>query len=239
MRYNDAIEFILGLELFGIKMGLDNITRFLEHLGNPQNSFQSIHVAGTNGKGSVSSMLFAILKAAGYNAGMFTSPHLVDYRERVRTVRGVIDKRSLAEFVDGNRQFIKDARITFFEISTALAFWYFRKMKVDVAVIEVGLGGRLDATNVLKPKLSVITHIDYDHTKILGNSLTKIATEKAGIIKTGVPLVTGERRPELMAIFRDVCRERGTTLVKSAKSSAKIAFANGRMQFETGGVTAA
>ena len=222
MRYDDAIKFVYGLELFGIKMGLDNITRFLDHLGNPQNSFQSIHVAGTNGKGSVCSMLFSILKAQGYNAGVFTSPHLVDYRERVRTVQGAIDKRSVAEFVEKHHQFIVDARITFFEISTALAFWYFRKMGVDVAVVEVGLGGRLDATNVLKPRLSVITHIDFDHTKILGSTLEKIAVEKAGIIKSGVPLVTGERRPRLYEMFREVCKERQTTITRACATEEAI-----------------
>jgi dihydrofolate synthase / folylpolyglutamate synthase len=232
MRYDDAIKFVYGLELFGIKMGLDNITRFLDHLGNPQNSFQSIHVAGTNGKGSVCSILFSILKAQGYNAGVFTSPHLVDYRERVRTVEGAIDKKSVAEFVEKHRQFIVDARITFFEISTALAFWYFRKMGVDVAVVEVGLGGRLDATNVLKPRLSVITHIDFDHTKILGSTLEKIAVEKAGIIKSGVPLVTGERRPELYEMFREVCRERHTTITRPARPGKRYSFSNGLMRFD-------
>jgi dihydrofolate synthase/folylpolyglutamate synthase len=232
MRYDDAIKFVYGLELFGIKMGLDNITRFLDHLGNPQNSFQSIHVAGTNGKGSVCSMLFSILRAQGYNAGVFTSPHLVDYRERVRTVHGAIGKRSVAEFVEKHRQFIVDARITFFEISTALAFWYFRKMGIDVAVIEVGLGGRLDATNILRPKLSVITHIDFDHTKILGSTLEKIAVEKAGIIKSGVPLVTGERRPGLYEMFREVCRERHTTITRPAQPKKRYSFGNGLMRFD-------
>jgi dihydrofolate synthase / folylpolyglutamate synthase len=232
MRYDDAIKFVYGLELFGIKMGLDNITRFLDHLGNPQNSFQSIHVAGTNGKGSVCSMLFSILKAQGYNAGVFTSPHLVDYRERVRTVQGAIDKKSVAEFVEKHHQFIVDARITFFEISTALAFWYFRKMGVDVAVVEVGLGGRLDATNILKPRLSVITHIDFDHTKILGSTLEKIAVEKAGIIKSGVPLVTGERRPELYEMFRNVCKERQTTIARPTQPSKRYSFSNGLMRFD-------
>jgi dihydrofolate synthase / folylpolyglutamate synthase len=232
MHYDDAIKFVYGLELFGIKMGLDNITRFLDHLGNPQNSFQSIHVAGTNGKGSVCSMLFSILKAHGYNAGVFTSPHLVDYRERVRTAQGAIDKKSVAEFVGKHRQFIVDARITFFEISTALAFWYFRKMGVDVAVVEVGLGGRLDATNILKPRLSVITHIDFDHTKILGSTLEKIAVEKAGIIKSGVPLVTGERRPELYEMFREVCKERHTTITRPAQPRKRYSFSNGLMRFD-------
>ncbi len=231
MRYDDAIKFIYNLELFGIKMGLDNITRFLDHLGNPQDSFQSIHVAGTNGKGSVSSLLFSVLCKAGYKTGVFTSPHLVDFRERFRTDAGNIDKRSLAEFVGQNKQFIIDARITFFEISTALAFWYFRKMGVEVAVVEVGLGGRLDATNVIKPKVSVITHIDFDHTKNLGPTLDLIAREKAGIIKSGVPLVTGEKRAELLNLFRDTCKERGTKMFRSVKIARDFEYTAAGMRF--------
>jgi dihydrofolate synthase/folylpolyglutamate synthase len=156
----------------------------------------------------------------------------VDYRERVRTAQGAIDKRSVAEFVEKHRQFIVDARITFFEISTALAFWYFRKMGVDVAVVEVGLGGRLDATNILRPRLSVITHIDFDHTKILGSTLEKIAVEKAGIIKSGVPLVTGERRPQLYEMFREVCKERQTTITRPAQPRKRYSFSNGLMHFD-------
>jgi dihydrofolate synthase/folylpolyglutamate synthase len=231
MRYHDAIKFIYGLELSGIKLGLDNITRFLDHLGNPQRDYQSIHVAGTNGKGSVCAMLFSILKEAGYRTGAFTSPHLVDFRERIRTNLGAVDKRSLAEFVTKNHDFIVDARITFFEISAALAFWYFRKVGVEIAVIEVGLGGRLDATNVLTPELSVITHIDYDHTKILGTSLRQIAIEKAGIIRKSVPLVTGERRPELYQLFREVCRERGATISRPAKPSGQFTCRRQIMDF--------
>lgn len=232
MRYDDAIKFVFGLELFGVKMGLDNITRFLDHLGNPQLAYRSIHVAGTNGKGSVSSMLFAVLKEAGYRTGVFTSPHLVDFRERVRINQGIIDKRSVAEFVTKYQDFIVDGRITFFEISTALAFWYFRKMGVEIAVIEVGLGGRLDATNVLKPILSVITHIDYDHTKILGKSLREIAIEKAGIIKKSTPLVTGERRPELFQLFKEVCTAGGTTIVRPPVPSKRFTYRSDRMKFD-------
>ncbi len=231
MRYDDAIKFIYNLELFGIKMGLDNITRFLDHLGNPQESFQSIHVAGTNGKGSVSSLLFSVLCRAGYKTGVFTSPHLVDFRERFRTDAGNIDKRSLAQFVGQNQQFIIDARITFFEISTALAFWYFRKMGVEVAVVEVGLGGRLDATNVIKPRVSVITHIDFDHTKNLGPTLEHIAREKAGVIKAGVPLVTGEKRPELLDLFRSTCEERGTKLHRAVRISREFEYIPSGMRF--------
>ncbi len=232
MRYQEAIDFIYNLELFGIKMGLDNITRFLQHLGNPQSSYKTIHVGGTNGKGSVASMLYSVLREAGYSAGVFTSPHLVDYRERVRVDGFNIDKRSIAQFVGENKKFIEDARITFFEISTALALWYFHKCRVDVAVVEVGLGGRLDATNVLQPAASIITNVDFDHTKILGNTLEKIAIEKAGIIKQGVPLITGEGRREILKLFRDVCAERGTTLVRAARPRSPYRERNSTMQFE-------
>ncbi len=231
MRYDDAIDFIYNLELFGIKMGLGNITRMLQHLDNPQEAFKSIHIAGTNGKGSVAAMLFSILKAAGYRVGVFTSPHLVDFRERFRTDRGHIDKRSLARFIGDNQQFIRDARITFFEISTALAFWYFRKMAVEVAVVEVGLGGRLDATNILRPQLSVITDVDYDHTKILGNSLEKIAIEKAGIIKAAVPVVTGVRNRRIYALLRQICKERQTTITRAVSPPKKLTYDNGMMRF--------
>lgn len=234
MRYDDALHFIYNLELFGIKMGLGNITRMLAHIGNPQQTFRSIHVAGTNGKGSVASALFSILKAAGYRVGVFTSPHLVDFRERFRTYHGHIDKRSLAAFIGEHHQFITDGRITFFEISTALAFWYFRKMEVDVAVVEVGLGGRLDATNVLLPDLAIINDIDYDHTKILGNTLEEIALEKAGIIKPSVPVVTGVRNPEVYRLLRDICRERKTTISRPPAVPQDFAFRNGLMRFTLG-----
>jgi dihydrofolate synthase/folylpolyglutamate synthase len=212
-------------------MGLGNITRLLAHLGNPHHSYQSIHIAGTNGKGSVASLLFSILQAAGYRVGVFTSPHLVDFRERVRTYAGHIDKRSLARFIGENRRFIRDARITFFEISTALAFWYFRKVGVDIAIAEVGLGGRLDATNVLTPELSIITDIDYDHTKILGNSLEKIAVEKAGIIKRSVPVVTGVRRPQIYRLLRDICRERETSICRPSLPPTSFRYRGGHMSF--------
>jgi len=213
-------------------MGLDNITRFLQHLGNPQNSYHTIHIGGTNGKGSVASILYSILCEAGYSTGVFTSPHLVDYRERVRANGGHIDKRSLARFIEANQQFIKDARITFFEISTALALWYFREQQVDVGVVEVGLGGRLDATNVLNPEVSIITNVDFDHTKILGNTLEKIAFEKAGIIKRDVPLITGERRPEIIRQFRTICHERGTTLTRARRPRLPFSEHRGLMEFQ-------
>jgi dihydrofolate synthase/folylpolyglutamate synthase len=232
MRYNDAIHFIYNLELFGIKMGLGNITRMLEHLGNPQQSFRAIHIAGTNGKGSVAAMLFSVLKAAGYRVGVFTSPHLVDFRERFRTHRGVIGKQSLARFVGRHQKFIRDAHITFFEISTALAFWHFQRVGVEFAIAEVGLGGRLDATNVLKPELSVITNIDYDHTKILGSTLEKIAIEKAGIIKPGAPVVTGARQREVVALLRQIARERRTHLVRTPKTPANFDYKNRQMRFQ-------
>jgi dihydrofolate synthase/folylpolyglutamate synthase len=231
MRYSDAIHFIYNLELFGIKMGLGNITRMLAHIGNPESSFKSIHVAGTNGKGSVATLLFSILKAAGYRTGVFTSPHLVDFRERFQTNEGHIDKRSLARFIGENQKFIRDARITFFEISTALAFWYFQRRKVEIAIAEVGLGGRLDATNILKPEVSVITDIDYDHTKILGNSLEKIAIEKAGVIKNSAPVVTGVRRPHIYRLLREICRERDTVISRPPLPRQSFSYSRGGMRF--------
>lgn len=231
MRYSDAIHFIYNLELFGIKMGLGNITRMLAHIGNPERSFKSIHVAGTNGKGSVATLLFSILKAAGYRTGVFTSPHLVDFRERFQTNDGHIDKRSLARFIGNNQQFIRDARITFFEISTALAFWHFQQRNVEISVTEVGLGGRLDATNVLRPEVSVITDIDYDHTKILGNNLEQIAIEKAGIIKSSIPVVTGIRRPRIYKLLKDICKERSTVISRPPVPRQSFSYTRGGMRF--------
>lgn len=235
MRYNDALHFIYNLELFGIKMGLGNITRMLAHLGNPERSFEAVHIAGTNGKGSVASMLFSILKEAGHRTGVFTSPHLVDFRERFRTNQGVIGKQSLARFIGRHQQFIRDGRITFFEISTALAFWHFHQMKVDFGVTEVGLGGRLDATNVLLPRLSVITNIDFDHTKILGSTLEKIAIEKAGIIKPGIPVVTGAQQREVISLLRQIAKDRGTRLITVPKVPTQFDYLNDRMRFKVSG----
>lgn len=183
------------------KEGLTNSLLLDNHLGNPHTQFKCIHVAGTNGKGSVSHTLAAMLQSAGYKTGLFTSPHLIDFRERIR-VNGIpIEQDYVVNFVEKQRAFFEPLHPSFFELTTALAFCYFADKQIDVAIIEVGLGGRLDCTNIIHPELSIITNISFDHTQFLGDTLTKIATEKAGIIKADVPVVIGETTPETKEVF--------------------------------------
>lgn len=187
--YHKAVDFIYNLAHGQWKFGLERIVSALSSLGNPQDSYPSIHVAGTNGKGSVCAMLYSILNCAGYKSGLYTSPHLIDIVERFQIAGKQMQRKEFVSLVNEFRHL--SGELTFFEYSTLLAFEYFRQKKVDVAVIETGLGGRLDATNVVKPKLSIITSIDYDHTNILGSTLQSIAREKAGIIKPSVPVIAG------------------------------------------------
>lgn len=183
------------------KEGLENTLALDEHFGHPHHSFRSIHVAGTNGKGSCSHTLAAILQEAGCRVGLYTSPHLVDFRERIR-VNGVpIPEEYVIRFVEEERSFFEPLHPSFFELTTAMAFRYFADEKVDVAVIEVGLGGRLDCTNIIQPDVCLITNISFDHTQFLGDTLAKIAGEKAGIIKKGIPVVIGETTPETKPVF--------------------------------------
>lgn len=191
------------------KPGLENTLRLMAHLGNPHEQLRAIHVAGTNGKGSTSHLIAAVLQAQGYKVGLFTSPHLVSLTERIRINGQPIPEDEVADFVTRHRAFLDETKPSFFETMTALAFDYFVRQKVDVAVVEVGLGGRLDSTNVLTPILSVITNIGMDHTEFLGNTLPKIAREKAGIIKPGVPCVIGETHPQTMNVFLDKAQECG------------------------------
>lgn len=194
--YQSAIKFIFDREHFGIKLGIKNIGNFLADVGNPHRRFKSVHIAGTNGKGSTAAYIDSIMRQACYKVGIFTSPHLVDFRERIRVNGRKINKKYIADFILKHRKVIEKNKITFFEVCTALAFCYFEFKKVDLAVIETGLGGRLDATNTLFPELAIITDISLDHTNILGNSLTKIAYEKAGIIKKNTPILIGSMKPE-------------------------------------------
>jgi dihydrofolate synthase/folylpolyglutamate synthase len=173
-----------------------------EHFGHPHRPFKTIHVAGTNGKGSCSHTLAAILQSAGYKVGLYTSPHLVDFRERIRINGQCISKEYVVDFVEQERSFFEPLHPSFFELTTAMAFKYFAEQAVDIAVIEVGLGGRLDCTNIITPVLSIITNISFDHTQFLGNTLAKIAGEKAGIIKKNVPVVIGETTPETLPVFQ-------------------------------------
>ncbi len=198
------------------KANLDNTWDLANYLGNPERSFKSIHVAGTNGKGSTSHMLASVLQEAGYKVGLYTSPHLKDFRERIKVNGEMIGKRTVSTFVKKHRDFFETHQLSFFEMTVGMAFDYFRKEKVDIAVVEVGMGGRLDSTNILIPEVSVITNIGMDHTQFLGNTLSEIASEKAGIIKDHIPVVIGETQPETQVVFEK----------KAAQKKAPIIFAD-------------
>ena len=194
------------------KEGLENTHILDEHFGHPHTKFHTIHIAGTNGKGSCSHTIASILQEAGYKVGLFTSPHLTDFRERIRVNGEMISKQYVMDFVDNERQFFEPLHPTFFELTTAMAFKYFAEQKVDVAVVEVGLGGRLDCTNIITPDISIITNISFDHVQYLGDTLAKIAGEKAGIIKPGVPVIIGETQPETAPVFTQKAQEQQTKI---------------------------
>jgi dihydrofolate synthase/folylpolyglutamate synthase len=198
----------------------------MQHLGNPHTQLQAVHIAGTNGKGSTSHLIAAALQAQGYKVGLFTSPHLVDFRERIRINRQMIPEQQVVDFVAYNRPFLDQLRPSFFETTMALAFWYFVQQHVDIAVVEVGLGGRLDSTNVLTPILSVITNIGIDHTEFLGDTLPQIAAEKAGIIKNNVPCVVGEVTEDIYPIFEERARACNIWGEGPETTNCRIWFAN-------------
>lgn len=214
MNYQETIEYLFSkLPMFSrigaaaYKADLTNTIQLCSALNDPQHRFKSIHVAGTNGKGSTSHMLAGILQTAGYKTGLYTSPHLKDFRERIRINGEMVPEEFVISFTEEIRPVSEAIGPSFFELTVAMAFAYFAREKVDIAVIETGLGGRLDSTNVIKPELCVITNIGYDHMNILGDSLEKIAGEKAGIIKPGVPVVIGETLPETLPVFEARARE--------------------------------
>ena len=202
-----------------IKIDLKNILRLNEHLNNPHRDFQSIHVAGTNGKGSTSHILCSILIEAGYNVGLYTSPHLNDFRERIKINGKMISQEFVVEFIGANQLFIKANSFSFFELSVGMAFAYFSDSKIDIAVMETGLGGRLDSTNVISPLVSVITNVGLDHQEFLGDSIAEIAYEKAGIIKKGTPVVIGEYRESTYSVFEKVAFQQGAPLYLAESSS--------------------
>lgn len=208
------------------KKDLTNTLLLVEHLGHPETKFKSVHIAGTNGKGSTSSMIASILQEAGYKVGLYTSPHLKDFRERIRINGEMISEEYVVNFVVQNKSFFESNQLSFFEMTVGLAFDYFATEKVDVAIIEVGMGGRLDSTNVIMPLVSVITNIGFDHTQFLGDTLDKIAAEKAGIIKLNVPVVIGEFTEETKPVF----------ISKSKSVNAPIYFAsdNSEVLYECG-----
>jgi dihydrofolate synthase / folylpolyglutamate synthase len=227
VTYSETIDYLFAkLPMFSrigpaaLKKDLHNTLAVCEILGNPQNKFRSVHIAGTNGKGSVSHMLAAILQTAGYKTGLYTSPHLYDFRERIKVNGEMVSESFVIAFTEKMKQHIETIEPSFFEITVAMAFEYFAEQNVDIAIIETGLGGKLDSTNVITPVLSVITNIGWDHMNILGNSLEEIAYEKAGIIKPGIPVVIGEKQDETEAVFK----------TKAHSQNAEIYFAPERFR---------
>jgi len=216
MTYKEATEFLFNQTAnyerqgtSGYKEGLDNMLALDEHLGHPHRKFRSIHVAGTNGKGSVSHTLAAQLQLCGYKVGLYTSPHLLDFRERIRVDGQPVSEEFVTQFIDNESNLLATLKPSFFEITTAMAFQYFAEQNVDIAIIEVGLGGRLDSTNIITPILGIITNVSLDHTQLLGNTIEEIAREKAGIMKKGVTCLIGEWTPETRAIYDEVAKEKG------------------------------
>ncbi len=232
MNYAETLQYLYSqLPMFtrvgaaAIKEGLDNTIELCRLLDDPQNKFKSVHIGGTNGKGSTSHMLAAILQTAGYKTGLYTSPHLKDFRERIRINGEMIAEETIVHFVAAYQQDFERIQPSFFEMTVGLAFDIFAKEQVDIAIIEVGLGGRLDSTNVVTPLVSVITNIGWDHMNLLGDTLQLIAGEKAGIIKPDVPVIIGEFQPEVSAVF----------LQKAAKEGAEISFASDEWEVEVKG----
>lgn len=220
MNYQETTEYLFNstpvFEKIGAKAykpGLQTTHELDKHFGHPHRQYKTIHIAGTNGKGSCSHTIAAILQSQGYKVGLYTSPHLVDFRERIRVNGECLPEQYVIDFVEENRAFFEPLHPSFFELTTAMAFKYFAEQKVDYAVIEVGLGGRLDCTNIITPVLSVITNISFDHTQFLGNTLAEIAGEKAGIIKPDVPVVIGEYIEETRPVFEKVAGERHSPIL--------------------------
>jgi len=219
MNYKETLDFLFGqLPMYqrigkaAYKADLETTLALDKYFNHPHKNYKTIHVAGTNGKGSVSHCIASVLQEAGYKVGLYTSPHLKDFRERVRINGEEITEEAVIEFVDGHQDIIRKLQPSFFEMSVAMAFDYFSKEEVDVAVVEVGMGGRLDSTNIISPELSVITNIGKDHTAFLGNSLGAIAKEKAGIIKKDVPLIIGQTQVETEKVFIETAKEQGAPI---------------------------
>jgi dihydrofolate synthase/folylpolyglutamate synthase len=218
-EYEDTLTYLFGLYRFGSRLGLGPIKKVLKKLGNPEKGMKVIHVAGTNGKGSVCAMLASVLKETGYKVGLYTSPHLVDFRERIQVNGRMIPKKDVIRLFKMVKS--KGVELTYFEFVTALAFKYFREQKVDILVCEVGLGGRLDATNVVRPLVSVITNISKEHTDVLGSEIRQIAFEKAGIIKRNSLVVTNTKG-EALEVIKGMCREKKSELTRVKKNVRKI-----------------
>jgi dihydrofolate synthase/folylpolyglutamate synthase len=212
-----AFDYLQSLQFFGMKLGLENIKKLCKALGDPQEEYKKIHVAGSNGKGSTCAFLDSIIRQGGYKVGLYTSPHLVRFNERIKVNGEEINDKDLNRLILKLKKIVEENHLeaTYFEFTTALAFLYFQEQKVNFAVIETGLGGRLDATNVIIPKISVITNISLEHTEHLGQTIGKVAFEKAGIIKQDTPLITSEDKKEAIDVFKKVCRKKNSKLIIS------------------------
>lgn len=228
MNYNETLDFLYNsLPQFqrvgaaAYKAGLDNTIALDNHFESPHKSYKTVHIAGTNGKGSTSQIIYESLRAEGNKVGLYTSPHLVDFRERILVDGKMISKEAVVAFVEENMDMIKELKPSFFEMTVAMAFWWFRECAVDWAVIEVGMGGRLDSTNIVEPELSLITNISKDHTQFLGDTLPKIAAEKAGIIKQGVPVVVSQSNQEYDEVFENKAKECGAKLIFAESEPAQ------------------
>lgn len=225
MNYTETLDYLYtSLPSFqqvgasAYKPGLERVSEFCRKIGNPQRSYFVIHIAGTNGKGSVSNMLASVLQQAGYQVGLYTSPHLIDFRERIRINGEMISKQKVVNFVSKYRKEMEELDLSFFEMTTALAFDYFAQNDVEVAVIETGLGGRLDATNIVIPAVSVITNVGLEHTDLLGDSLPKIAREKGGIIKKSIPVIMGEKSSAYNLVIEDIASDVRSTVIYAGEA---------------------
>lgn len=229
MTYQDTINWLFSqLPMYqnqgksAYKTDLSNTILLANHLNNPEKRFKTVHIAGTNGKGSTSHMLASVLQEAGYKVGLYTSPHLKDFRERIKINGQEIEEAYVVQFVEANKSFFETNALSFFEMTVGLAFQYFAEEQVDIAIIEVGLGGRLDSTNIITPEVSVITNIGLDHTQFLGNSLGAIANEKGGIIKYNVPVVIGETQDETKAVFNTIANEQHASITFADTVETKV-----------------
>ena len=239
MNYQETLDYLFTkLPMYqrdgaiAYKKDIGNIIKATKHLNNPHKKFKSIHIAGTNGKGSVAHMLASILQEAGYNTGLYTSPHLKDFRERIKINGQMITEQKVIDFVLENKHLFERLEMSFFEMTVALAFNYFSKEKVDIAVIETGLGGRLDSTNIINPELSIITNIGLDHTNLLGNSIEEIAMEKAGIIKKETAIIIGKEQAETKSVFKKVSATKNSPLYFADKISVLNTDLKGSYQEE-------
>jgi len=240
MTYKETINWLFSqLPMYqrqgktAFKKDLTNILALAKYLNNPEKKFKSIHIAGTNGKGSTGHMLASILQEAGYKVGLYTSPHLKDFRERIKINGICIRKNCVSNFVKKNKTFLEAQGLSFFEMTVGMAFDYFAKKKVDIVIIEVGLGGRLDSTNIITPEISIITNIGYDHTQFLGNTLSEIAYEKAGIIKRGIPVVIGETHKETLPVFKEKAAQLNSKLFIAENDNNKLPPSDLKGEYQT------